>query len=392
MVKSIYMDNQAGAPVEPRVFEAMKPHFLDIWGNPSSTHSYGQQSREAVEKSRETVARFIGAERSNEVVFTSGGTESNNLALIGFAQRNKDKGNHILVSSIEHISILNICKYLTKLGFAVTYLPVDKTGLVDPQSVREELTDKTILVSVMVANGEIGTIEPIREIGEIVKEKNVAFHTDAVAAVGKIPFDVKTEKIDMASLSSNDMYGPKGVGAVYIKSGTRISPITLGGGQERGLRSGSENVPGIVGMAKAAEIASKEMQSLSARLQGMREQLRRGILDSVPRAYLNGHPAQRLPDNLNVRFSYIEGESLVLSLDMEGISVSSGSACSSKTLEPSHVLLALGLSHEEAHGSLLFSLGRENTDEDVNRVLEVVPGIVQRLRKMSPLTPKDLVL
>ena len=391
-MKPIYMDNQAGAPVEPRVFEAMKPHFLDIWGNPSSTHSYGQQSREAVEKSRETVARFIGAERSNEVVFTSGGTESNNLALIGFAQRNKDKGNHILVSSIEHISILNICKYLTKFGFAVTYLPVDKAGLVDPQSVREELTDKTILVSVMVANGEIGTIEPIREIGEIVKEKNVAFHTDAVAAVGKIPFDVKTEKIDMASLSSNDMYGPKGVGAVYIKSGTRISPITLGGGQERGLRSGSENVPGIVGMAKAAEIASKEMQSLSARLQGMREQLRRGILDSVPRAYLNGHPAQRLPDNLNVRFSYIEGESLVLSLDMEGISVSSGSACSSKTLEPSHVLLALGLSHEEAHGSLLFSLGRENTDEDVNRVLEVVPGIVQRLRKMSPLTPKDLVL
>ncbi len=391
-MKSIYMDYQAGAPVEPRVLEAMKPYFLDIWGNPSSTHMFGQQSREALEKSREIVAHFIGAERSNEMTFTSSGTESNNLALIGFAQRNKDKGNHIIVSSIEHISILNICKYLTKLGFTVTHLPVDKTGLIDPHSVRKELTDKTILVSVMTANGEVGTLEPIHEIGEITYERGVAFHTDAVAAIGKISFDVQKEKIDMASLSSNDMYGPKGVGAVYIKSGIKISPITLGGGQERGLRSSSENIPGIVGMAKAAEIASTEMLSLSTRLRGMRDQLCRGILDKIPRAYLNGHSTQRLPDNLNVRFSYIEGESLVLSLDMEGISISSGSACSSKTLEPSHVLLATGLTHEEAHGSLLFSLGRGNTDEDVNRVLDVLPGIVQRLRKMSPLTPKDLAV
>lgn len=391
-MKLIYMDHQAGTPVEPRVIEAMRPYLTELYGNPSSPHSAGQSAKEAVEKSREVVARLIGAEKPEEVIFTSGGTESNNLALVGFAQRNKERGNHIIISSVEHISILNACKYLAKMGFEITYLPVDKTGLINPDLLRKELTDRTILVSIMTANGEVGTIEPIREIGEIAEEKGVALHSDAVAAAGKIPINVKAGNIAMASLSSNDMYGPKGMGALYVRTGTRISPIILGGGQERGLRSGSENVAGIVGMAKAAEIASDEMSSLSKRLIALRDRMRDGILSTIPSSYLNGHPTLRLPDNLNVRFSYIEGESLVLSLDMEGISASSGSACTSKTLEPSHVLIALGLAHEEAHGSLLLSLGRGNTDQDVDHLLSVLPGIVQRLRKMSPLTPKDMVL
>ncbi|MFH0848095.1 MAG: cysteine desulfurase family protein [archaeon] len=391
-MKSVYMDHQAGTPIDPKVIEAMGPYLNQVYGNPSSTHSTGQLAKEAVEKSRETIARLIGAEKPEEIVFTSGGTESNNLALEGYAQRNRERGNHIIVSSIEHLSILNTCKHLAKIGFEITYLPVDKTGLISPELLRKELTDRTILVSIMTANGEVGTIEPIHEIGQITEERGVAFHTDVVAATGKIPINVKSGNIAMASLSSNDMYGPKGVGALYVRTGTRISPIILGGGQERGLRSGSENVASIVGMAKAAEIASSEMSSLSKQLIGLRDRMRDGILDTIPSSYLNGHPTLRLPDNLNVRFSYIEGESLVLSLDMEGISASSGSACTSKTLEPSHVLLALGLAHEEAHGSLLLSLGRGNTDQDVNHLLSVLPGIVQRLRKMSPLTPKNMVL
>lgn len=384
------MDYQAGSPVDPRVIEAMNPYFGMIFGNPSSTHMFGQEAKAAVEDSRAKVASLIGAERKEDIVFTSGGTESNNLALIGIAQRNKEKGNTIVTSAIEHISILNICKYLSKLGFNVKYVPVDNHGMIDPATVEKTISDDTILVSIMYANGEIGTIEPMTEIGKIVHAHGAVFHVDAVAAAEKTPINVQRENIDLLSLSSNDIYGPKGVGALYIRQGIQLRPIILGGGQERGLRSGTENVPGIVGMGKASEIATQEMGIESTRLAQIRDELRKGILESIPHSYLNGHPTARLSNNLNVRFSYIEGESLVLSLDMEGVAVSSGSACSSKTLEPSHVLRAIGLRHEEAHGSLLFSLGRWNISEEVDQILGLLPEIVRRLRRMSPLTPKEL--
>lgn len=389
-MKRIYMDYQAGSPVDPQVMEAMTPYFGTVFGNPSSTHSLGQEAKAAVEDARSKVASLIGAARKEDVIFTSGGTESNNLALIGAATRSKEKGNTIVTSAIEHISILNICKYLTKLGFSVKYIPVDSQGMIDTATVEGSISDGTSLVSIMYANGEIGTVEPIAEIGRIAHDHGALFHVDAVAAVGKIPINVERENIDLLSLSSNDIYGPKGVGALYIRQGTKLRPIILGGGQERGLRSGTEKVPGIVGMGKAAEVATQEMERESTRLTKMRDRLRKGLLDSIPHSYLNGHPTARLPNNLSVRFSYIEGESLVLSLDMEGIAVSSGSACSSKTLEPSHVLRAIGLRHEEAHGSLLFSMGKWNTEDEVGRILELLPEIVRRLRRMSPLTPKEL--
>lgn len=389
-MKRIYMDYQAGSPVDPRVIEAMSPYFRETFGNPSSTHVFGQEAKAATEEARAKVAFMIGAERKEDIVFTSGGTESNNLALIGVAQRNKEKGNVIVTSSIEHISILNICKYLSRLGFETRQTPVDNQGVVDLTTVEKMISDNTMLVSVMYANGEIGTIEPIADIGRMAHAHGALFHVDAVAAAGKVPIDVRKENIDLLSLSSNDIYGPKGVGALYLRKETQIRPIIIGGGQERGLRSGTENVPGIVGMGKAAEIAVQEMSNESARTARLVERLRKEILERIPHSYLNGHPMRRLPNNLNVRFSYIEGESLVLSLDMEGVAVSSGSACSSKTLEPSHVLRAIGLKHEEAHGSLLFSLGRWNTEEEVDEVLRLLPEIVRRLRRMSPLTPKEL--
>jgi len=389
-MKRVYFDYQAGSPVDSRVFEAMTPYFGIMFGNPSSTHGLGQEAKTAIEDARMKVASLIGARKKEEIIFTSGATESNNLALIGTAQRNKEKGDGIVTSTIEHISILNICKYLARQGFKVKHVPVDSYGLVDPTSVEKTISEKTILVSIMHANGEIGTIEPIAEIGRIAHAHGAAFHVDAVAAAGKIPVDVVGDKIDLLSLSSNDLYGPKGVGALYVNEGTRMAPILIGGGQERGLRSGTENVPAIIGMGRAAEIAAQEMGDESARLARLRDRLHAGIAKEIPYSYLNGHPAARLPNNLSMRFSYIEGESLVLSLDMEGIAVSSGSACSSKTLEPSHVLRAIGLAHQEAHGSLLFSLGRWNSDDDVDQVLSVLPSIVGRLRRMSPLTPKDL--
>jgi len=376
--------------VDPRVIEAMIPCFGTVFGNPSSTHAFGQEAKNAVDDARVKVASLIGAERKEDVVFTSGGTESNNLALIGIAERRREKGKTIVTSAIEHISILNICKYLSRLGFDVKHVPVDSYGMVDPAAVEKTISNDTILVSVMYANGEIGTIEPIAEISKIAHTHGAVFHVDAVAAVGKAPINVERENIDLLSLSSNDIYGPKGVGALYVKQGTQLRPIILGGGQERGLRSGTENAPGVVGMGKAAEIAAQEMKDESTKLAQMRDQLRKGILDNIPHSHLNGHLTARLPSNLSVRFSYVEGESLVLSLDMEGIAVSSGSACSSKTLEPSHVLRAIGLRHEEAHGSLLFSLGRWNTSDEVDQVLGLLPEIVRRLRRMSPLTPKEL--
>lgn len=390
-MRRVYMDHTAGMPVDQRILEAMLPYFTQNYGNPSSIHSFGNEARRAIDEARSKVAELIGAEKREEIVFTSGGTESNNLAIKGVAYRNKDKGNHIITSSIEHMSVINTCKHLSKQGFKVTYLPVDKYGIVDIEALKKEITDKTILVSIMYANGEIGTIEPIKEIGEIVHSKGAFFHVDAVAAAGQIPIDVQDEGIDLLSLSSNDMYGPRGIGALYIKTGTRILPIIHGGGQERGLRSGTENLPGIVGMGKAAEIAKAEMKTEAERLSKLRDKFIKGILDSILESYLNGHPTKRLPNNVNVRFSYIEGESLILSLDMEGVACSSGSACTSKTLEPSHVLLAIGLKHEEAHGSLLFTLGKQNTEEDIKYVLGLLPNVVKRLRAISPLTPKELV-
>lgn len=385
------MDHAAGMPIDPRVFEAMKPYFMENYGNPSSSHSFGSNARNALMESREKVARLIGAEKPEEIIFTSGGTESNNLAIKGVAYRNKDKGNHIIATAIEHISVINICKHLQKQGFEITYIPVDKQGMVDPQKIKDKITDKTILISVMYANGEIGTIQPIREIGKITHENQICFHVDAVAAAGKVPINVEKENIDLLTISSNDMYGPKGMGALYIKKGTKIQPVTQGGGQERGLRSGTENIPGIVGMGKAAEIAQGEMEAEGRRLSQLRDKLIKGVLSTIERSYLNGHPTKRLPNNANLRFSYIEGESLILGLDMLGIQVSSGSACTSKTLEPSHVLLAIGLAHEEAHGSLVFTMGKQNMEEDVDYVLEVLPNVVKRLRSMSPLTPKEML-
>ena len=378
-------------PLDSRVFEAMKPYFMEDYGNPSSSHSFGNSAKEALAASREKVAQLVAAEKAQEVIFTSGGTESNNLAIKGVAYRNRAKGNHIITTAIEHISVINICKFLQKQGFEVTYVPVDKQGVVDIEKLKEAINDKTILISVMYANGEIGTIQPIREIGKLAQENNVIFHVDAVDAAGKVPINVKEEKIDLLSISSNDMYGPKGVGALYIKTGTKIQPIIQGGGQERGLRSGTENIPGIVGMGKAAELARKEMKSEGKRLTQLRDKLIKGVLDKIDYSFLNGHPTERLPGNANLRFSYIEGESLILGLDMYGVQVSSGSACTSKTLEPSHVLLAIGLAHEEAHGSLVFTMGKQNSEEDVNYVLEILPDVVKRLRALSPLTPKEIV-
>ncbi|MEM2904392.1 MAG: cysteine desulfurase NifS [Candidatus Bathyarchaeia archaeon] len=390
-MRRVYMDYQAATPVDERVLKAMEPYLTTSFGNPSSLHSQGQEAREAIEDARSKVARLIGAANPEEVIFTSGGTESNNLALKGIAARSLARGNHLVTTTIEHISIVNISKHLEKQGFRVSRVPVDHYGTVDLEKLQSEINEKTILVSVMYANGEIGTIEPIREIGEVCEERGVPFHVDAVAAAGLVPLDVRREKIDLLTLSSNDMYGPKGVGALYIAEGVRLIPLLHGGGQERGLRSGSENVPGIVGMGAAAELAQAEMEGEARRLTALRDRLIKGVLETVPSSFLNGHPVHRLPNNANLSFSYVEGESLILGLDMEGIAASSGSACTSKTLEPSHVLTAIGLPHEQAHGSLLFSLGRGNTEEDVEYVLEVLPGIVKRLRMISPLTPKGLL-
>jgi len=388
--KRIYLDHTAGRPVDPRMIEAMLPYMKSLYGNPSSIHSFGQEPRQALDEARTKVAELINAERKESIFLTSGATESNNMAIKGVAFRNKDRGTHIITSSIEHMSVLNPCKFLTTKGFKVTFLPVDQHGFVDLKSLEEELDNETILVSIMYANGEIGTIQPIKEISQIAHSKNAYLHVDATAANGQVPIDVKDEGIDLLTMSSNDMYGPKGVGALYIKKGTRIEPMIHGGGQERGLRSGTENLPSIVGFGKAAEIAKKEMPIESERLKKLRDKLVKGMLDPISYSFLNGHPTKRLPNNVAVRFSFIEGESILLSLDMMGVAASSGSACTAKTLEPSHVLRALGLRHEEAHGSLLFTLGKQNTEEEVGYVINIMPDIVQRLRAMSPLTPKEL--
>ena len=388
--KRIYMDYSAGKPVDPRVTDAMLPFFNSSFGNPSSVHTLGQEAKQALQKSREVVAKLINSETPEAIVFTSGATESNNLAIRGTAGRNKSRGNKIITSSVEHMSVVNPCKLMIRNGFQVVFLPVDKYGVLDLGKLETELDEQTVLVSIVCANPEIGTIEPIKEISKIVHAKKAFLHVDATAASGQIPIDVQTENIDLLTLSSNDMYGPKGVGALYIKPGTTIEPVNQGGGQERGLRSGTENIPGIVGFAKAAEIAKNEMANESQRLTLLRNNLIKGIIEPIPYSYLNGHPTQRLPNNVSVRYSFIEGESILLSLDIMGVYASSGSACAAKTLQPSHVLLALGLQPEDAHGSLMATLGRESTQEDVDKIKSLMPDIVKRLRDMSPLTPKEL--
>ena len=388
--RRIYMDFSAGNPVDPRVTDEMLPYLTSNYGNPSSIHTLGQEAKQTLEKSRETVAKLINAEKSEAIVFTSGATESNNLAIRGTAGRNKNLGNKILTSSVEHMSVVNPCKLMIRNGFQVVFLPVDKFGVVDLEKLEAEMDDQTTLVSIVYANPEIGTIEPIKEISKIVHAKKAFLHIDATAAAGQVTIDVQNENIDLLTISSNDMYGPKGVGALYIKPGTTIEPTNQGGGQERGLRSGTENIPGIVGFAKAAEIAKNEMANESQRLILLRNKLIEGLIEPIPNSYLNGHPTQRLPNNVSVRYSFIEGESILLSLDIMGVFASSGSACAAKTLQPSHVLLALGLAPEEAHGSLMLTLGRENTQEDVDILKSIMPGIVKRLRDMSPLTPKEL--
>ncbi len=385
------MDHAAGMPVDPRVIEAMLPYMKSLCGNPSSVHSFGQEARQALEEARTKVAESINAESNQSIIFTSGATESNNMAIKGVAHRNQNRGRHIITSSIEHMSVLNPCKFLMTKGFKVTFLPVDQYGFVDLTSLEEELTSETIMVSIMYANGEIGTIQPINEISQMVHRKNAYLHVDAAAANGQVPIDVNDEGIDLLTISSNDMYGPKGVGALYIKKGIQLAPLIHGGGQERGLRSGTENLPGMVGFGKAAEIAKEEMSTESERLKKLRDKLIKGLLDPIPHSFLNGHPTKRLPNNAAVRYSFIEGESILLDLDMKGVAASSGSACTAKTLEPSHVLRAIGLKHEEAHGSLSFTLGRQNTEEEVDYVIRIMPDIVKRLREMSPLTPKELM-
>jgi len=385
-MKRIYMDHAGTTPMRKEVLEAMLPYLTERFGNASTIYSYGREAKTALEDSREKVAALIGAD-PREVFFTAGGTESDNWALRGVVAANSNRGKHIITSSIEHHAVLHTCQDLEKQGYKVTYLPVDKFGLVDPEHVGNAITDETILVSIMHANNEIGTIEPVAEIGKIIKQKknNIYFHTDAVQTVGKIPVNVNDLGVDLLSISSHKIYGPKGVGALYIRKDTRIKPFITGGAQESQRRAGTENIPGIVGFGKAAELIGNEVEQQHKKLSKLRDKLVHGIMDRIPFVRLNGHPTGRLPHNVNVCFEFIEGESLLLNLDMKGICASSGSACTSGSLEPSHVLLAIGLPHEIAHGSLRLTLGRDNTEQDVDYVLEVLPEIVSKLREMSPL-------
>ncbi len=383
-MRRIYLDYAATTPTHPEVLKAMLPYFSEAFGNPSSIHSYGQEAKGAIEEARAKVAALIGA-RNEEIVFTSGGTEADNFALKGVALASENRGNHIITSSIEHHAVLETCKFLEKRGFLVTYLPVDEYGLVEPSDVKKAITDKTTLISVMHASNEIGTIEPITEIGRIAKEAEVYFHTDAVQTVGHIPVDVNELGVDLLSISAHKLCGPKGVGALYIRKGTRLISFMHGGEQERRRRASTENVPGIIGFGTAAELAQQEMSQEAQRLTYLRDQLVKGLLEQIDHIRLNGHSVKRLPNNVNVSVDFVEGESMLLNLDLEGICASTGSACSSSSLEPSHVLLALGVPPEQAHGSLRLTLGKWTNEEDIGRVLEVLPRIVAKLRAMSPL-------
>lgn len=383
-MRKVYFDHSATTATAPEVASQMVEYMTNTFGNPSSVHAFGREAKKAIIHARKQVADLIGAQ-PEEILFTSGGTEGDNMALRGIAEANKKRGKHIITTQIEHHAILHTCEALEKEGYRVTYLPVDEYARVNPQDVADAISDDTILISVMFANNEVGTIQPIAEIGKIAKEKGIYFHTDAVQAVGNYPIDVNEYGIDLLTISSHKFHGPKGIGALYIRKGVRIKPILFGGAQEKTLRPGTENTSGIVGLGKAAELAQAELTDKINRVQKLRDKLIAGITERIPEAKLNGHPTLRMPGNVNFSFRYIEGESLLLNLDLKGIAASSGSACTSGSLDPSHVLLAMGITHEIAHGSLRLSLGRENTEEDVDYCLEVLPEIVARLRSMSPL-------
>lgn len=387
-MKRIYLDHAATTPVHPEVTRAMMPYFGERFGNASTLYSFGQEAREAVEEARGKAASLAGAQSPQEIIFTGGGTESDNFALGGIAWANQKKGDHIITSAVEHHAVLNTCKFLQKRGFKVTYLPVDQYGFIDPGDVKKAITDRTILISVMHANNEVGTIEPIAEIGKIARDNGVYFHTDAVQSFGHIPLRVDDLNVDLLSASGHKLYGPKGVGMLYVRKGTKIVPFLSGGDQENKRRAGTENVPGIVGFGKACELAANGIAEEKGRLGDLRDRVIKGILEKIEFVQLNGHPTQRLPGNVNVSVKYVEGESMLLKLDGKGICASSGSACTSSILEPSHVLSAMGVPPEVAHSSLRFTLGRENTEADVDAVLGALPEIVKGLRLMSPLYQK----
>ncbi len=384
--RPVYMDHAATTPVSPEVFAAMVPYFSRFFGNPSSLYSFARESREAVEEARGRVAAAIGAE-PEEVFFTAGGTESDNWAIKGIAASRRRGGDHIITSSVEHHAVLHTCRYLERQGFSVTYLPVDGYGRVDPAAVADAITDRTCLISVMSANNEIGTIQPVAEIGKVAREHDIPFHTDAVQAIGAVPMDVDAMNVDLLSLSAHKFYGPKGIGALYIRGGTQIENLIHGGGQEQKRRAGTENLPGIIGLGKAIELATADIEEHSRKIGGMRDRLLSGILDAVPDVQMNGHPEIRLANNLNISFRYVEGEAILLLLDAHGICVSTGSACSSGSGETSHVLTAIGLAPEMARGAVRLTLGDVNTDDDVDYVLDVLPRIIGRLRSISPLAP-----
>ena len=387
MSKRIYLDHAATTYTNKEVLNEMLPFFTEYFGNPSSVHQFGREVKKSIDLARDRVAKAIGA-LPEEIYFTAGGSESDNLAIKGVAYANKNKGNHIITTTIEHPAVIETCKQLEKEGFEVTFLEVDHYGVVNPEDVRKAIKDNTILISVMYANNEIGTIQPISEIAKIAYEKKIYFHTDAVQAIGSVRINVKEQNIDMLSMAGHKFYGPKGIGALYVRKGVKLISIIHGGSQERKRRAGTENVPGIIGIGKAIELAYQKFDEHNLRITILRDKLIKGIMEKVPYTRLNGHPEKRLPNNTSFCFQYIEGESLLLNLDIKGIAGSSGSACSSGSLEPSHVLLAIGLPHEIAHGSLRLSLGEVNTEEDVDYVLQVLPEIVDRLRQMSPLYEK----
>ncbi|MGY5865213.1 MAG: cysteine desulfurase family protein [Candidatus Thorarchaeota archaeon] len=386
-MKQVYLDYQSAKPVDPRVIEGMTKYLHEAFGNPSALHQVGDTATDALDESRKKIAQFINADE-DEIIFTSGATEAINMGIIGYALRNKKKGNHIIMSEIDHISVHNIAKHLERQGFEISKVPVGQYGKVKLRKLERRIKEETILITVGMASNEIGTIQPINEIGKLAAEKGITFHTDAVAAQGLHPIDVRKDNINLMALSSNDFYGPRGVGVLYMQKKYRVNPLIIGGGQERGLRSGSEDIPGIVGMSLAVDIMKKEMKPEVKRFQGYRDRMIKQVLDEVPDSYLNGHPTDRLASNAHFRFDGIEGESILLSFKDLGISVSTGSACTSKTLEPSHTLIATGLLHEEAHGSLQLTTGRFNTDDDIERAMEVVPQVVSRLRDLSPIYTK----
>lgn len=382
--RSVYLDHAATTYVDPAVLEEMLPYFSEKFGNASSIYSFARESRTAIGNARSQIAKALNASDS-EIYFTGGGSESDNWAIKGIASKNQEKGRHIITSKIEHHAVLHTCEYLEKKGFEVTYLDVDDKGFVSLEQLEKAIREDTILVSIMFANNEIGTIQPVEEIGKLCHDKGVYFHTDAVQAFGSVPIDVEAMHIDLLSLSGHKIYGPKGVGALYIRKGVKIDPLIHGGAQERGMRAGTENLAGIVGLGKAAELACEHMEENAKRLCGLRDRLIHKVLEKVPYSRLNGDPTKRLPNNVNFCFEYIEGESLLLRLDMCGIAGSSGSACTSGSLDPSHVLLAIGLPHEIAHGSLRLTLGRRTTEEDIDYVIEKIGPIIEQIRAMSPL-------